>query len=67
MKHDPLISIIIVNYNGKKYLEECLNSIYNGSYKNFEIIIIYDDENQEDLEYLKKIRAIMTLYKFLYF
>jgi GT2 family glycosyltransferase len=46
VKQDPLISIIIVNYNGKKYLEECLNSIYSGSYKNFEIIVV--DNNSSD-------------------
>ena len=34
-----LISVIVPIYNVEKYVEECLNSIINQSYKNLEIII----------------------------
>lgn len=37
-----LISVIIPVYNTEKYLEKCLNSIVNQSFKNLEIIIIND-------------------------
>ncbi len=43
----PEISVIIVNYNGEKVLEECLNSLYNQSFKDFEIIVV--DNNSQDL------------------
>ncbi|MDP2753509.1 MAG: glycosyltransferase, partial [Nitrospirota bacterium] len=36
----PLISIITVVYNGKKYLEETLLSVINQTYDNVEYIII---------------------------
>ena len=36
----PLISIIIVNYNGKKFLLNCLQSIFESNYKNFEVILV---------------------------
>ena len=39
----PLISIIILNYNAGKLLEECINSIYKSNYKNFEIIVVDND------------------------
>ena len=39
---DLLISIIIPVYNAEKYLEQCLNSIKNQTYKNFEVIIVND-------------------------
>lgn len=32
-------------YNAEKYLEECLNSIKNQTYKNFEVIIVNDGSN----------------------
>lgn len=38
----PLISIIVGIYNGKRYLAECLNSIIGQDYKNLEIILIDD-------------------------
>lgn len=38
----PLISIIIPFYNGKSYIEECVNSALNQDYDNIEIILIDD-------------------------
>ena len=37
-----LISIVIPVYNAEKYLEQCLNSIQNQTYKNFEVILVND-------------------------
>lgn len=37
-----LISIIVPVYNVEKYLERCVNSILNQTYKNFELILIND-------------------------
>ncbi len=34
----PLISVIVNCYNGEKYLSNCIKSILNQNYKNFEII-----------------------------
>lgn len=42
IKNNVLISIIIPTYNSERYLDECLNSIINQSYKNIELIIIDD-------------------------
>ena len=39
---EPLVSILIANYNNKIYLKRCLNSCFNQKYKNLEIII-FDD------------------------
>ena len=48
------ISIIIPTYNRKIQLKECLDSILNQTYTNFEIIII-DDCSHENIEkYLQK-------------
>jgi teichuronic acid biosynthesis glycosyltransferase TuaG len=49
------VSVIIPYYKKRIFFFDTLKSALNQTYKNFEIIIIYDDENQEDLEYLKKI------------
>lgn len=38
----PVLSVIIPVYNVEKYLDECVNSIVNQSYKNLEIILVDD-------------------------
>jgi len=35
-----LISIIIINWNGIRWLPDCFSSLYNQNYKNFEIILV---------------------------
>ena len=39
----PLVSIIILNYNAGKLLEDCINSIFQSNYKNYEIIVVDND------------------------
>lgn len=41
-KQDPLISVIIPVYNVENYLEKCLDSVINQTYRNLEIILIDD-------------------------
>lgn len=40
--NNPLISVLIANYNNGKYLKEAIESIYKQTYKNWEIIIVDD-------------------------
>lgn len=41
-REEALISVIVPVYNGQDYLENCIRSIENQTYKNLEIIIIND-------------------------
>ncbi|WP_164880660.1 glycosyltransferase family 2 protein [Clostridium manihotivorum] len=43
---DKLVSLVIINFNNKDYIERCMNSILNQTYKNLEIIFI--DNNSKD-------------------
>ena len=51
-----LVSIIIPYYKKKSYFEQTLKSILKQKYKYFEILIIYDDNNKEDLPFLKTLK-----------
>jgi|GEM_PF-2077539 glycosyltransferase involved in cell wall biosynthesis len=47
MDRKPLISVIVTCYNYGKYIQECLNSVFNQTYKNIEIIIINDGSTDD--------------------
>ena len=50
MKKKPLISIIITYYKKKIYLKKTIKSILDQTYKNYELIFVYDDTNLEDFK-----------------
>ena len=50
----PFVTIIIPYKSNLKYLFFALRSIFKQSYKNFKILIIYDDVKKNDLEKIKK-------------
>ena len=47
------ISIIIPYYRKKKYFQETIKSILNQTYKNYEVIVVYDDTCLDELEFVK--------------
>ncbi|MEI0550868.1 glycosyltransferase family 2 protein [Brachyspira intermedia] len=52
---DDLISIILPVYNAEKYIEKCLNSFINQTYKNIEIICINDGSKDNSYNILKEL------------
>ena len=48
----PLVSVIIPYFNKKEYIKQTVDSVLKQTLQDFEIVIIYDDENLEDYEYL---------------
>jgi|SRR5690554_250724 len=51
----PVVSIVIPCYNCENCIEESLQSLFNQSYKNIEIIIINDGSKDQSLQIIKKI------------
>ena len=50
MKKELLVSICIPNYNYGQYLEQCLESIYNQTYKNIEVFFRDNASTDNSLE-----------------
>lgn len=67
MSEKCLISIIVPIYNVEKYLDRCVESIVNQSYKNLEIILV-DDGSPDNCpkmcdEWAKKDKRIRVIHK----
>jgi GT2 family glycosyltransferase len=54
MTSEPFVSIIIVNYNGKHFLSNCLNSLENIDYKNYEIIVVDNNSSDGSVDFITK-------------
>ena len=51
---DPLVSVIIVNYNGKNFLEKCLDSLKLINYDNFEILVVDNNSSDGSIDLINK-------------
>lgn len=49
-----LVSIIVPIYNVELYVERCINSIINQTYRNIEIILVNDGSTDKSLEIIKQ-------------
>lgn len=54
LNYDPLVSIVIAVWNGEKYLNECISSLFNQSYKNLEIIIVDNASKDNSVKLVKE-------------
>jgi len=61
MKRYPLVSFIILNWNGKKRLEKCLSSIQKLQYPNKEIIIVNNGSTDDSASFVKKYYPEITV------
>jgi len=50
----PLVSIVILNFNGKEFLDGCLGSVLDTDYSNFEVIFVDNASTDGSLEYAKE-------------
>lgn len=50
----PKVSIIVLNWNGKKFLKNCLDSLRKVTYPSLEIIIVDNNSTDGSQEFVKK-------------
>jgi len=50
----PKVTILIPNYNGKKWLKQCLPTVEKSTYRNFEILVVNNGSTDDSAEFLKK-------------
>lgn len=60
----PLVSILVLNYNGKDFLKACFDSLLAGSYKEIEIVLVDNKSTDESVAFtqdnFKNVRILQT-------
>lgn len=63
-KYVPLVSVIVVNYNGRVFLEKCLSSLIKQTYPALEIILVDNGSTDDSTGFVKReypsVRVIAT-------
>lgn len=57
----PLVTFLVLNWNGESLLKECISSLRNSEYKNFEIIVIDNASKDRSVEILHELAGIKII------
>ncbi len=64
----PLVSVIVLNYNGQKHLKECFDSLYELNYNNVELILVDNNSKDNSVEFVKnnynRVKIIQLKYNY---
>jgi len=51
----PKVFVVVLNYNGKDTIKNCLESVFYSDYRNFEVVIVDNDSKDGSFEIARKI------------
>lgn len=52
---NPLVSIILPNYNGREFIKPCLDAIFQTTYPNYEVLLVDDKSTDGGSEYARQL------------
>jgi GT2 family glycosyltransferase len=52
-KSSPFVSIIVLNYNGTRYIKRCVETVLKSEYDNFELVIVDNNSADNSLDIVK--------------
>lgn len=56
-----LVTVIILNYNGKDFLKTCIASVKKQTYRNIEILVADNNSSDGSVEYVKTLKGVEIL------
>ena len=49
----PKISVVVVNFNGKRFLDDCLSSLADQTYRDYEVIVVDNASQDGSVEHVR--------------
>ncbi len=59
--HTPKVSVLLCAYNGERFIRQALQSIYDQTYQDFEVVIVDDASNDATPEILREMKDSRTV------
>jgi len=66
MSKNSKVSVVIVNYNGEKFIADCIDSVLNSNYPNLEIIVVDNRSTDKSKEILQNKYGANSLVKLVF-
>jgi len=54
LRSAPMVAIMVINYNGLRWLPRCLSSVQNTEYLNFEVCLIDNASGDDSVKYVRE-------------
>ena len=54
-ENNPLVSVIVLNWNGKRFLKNCIGSLLKQNYSRYEIMLIDNGSTDGSIEFVESI------------
>src|SRR5262247_3190495 len=64
-ERNPKVTIIVVNWNGEKFLKDCLDALSGQTYANYEIILVDNGSSDNSVRFVRenfpKVRVVALM------
>jgi len=57
MQEKPKVTVIIPNYNGRKFMDQCMDALERQTYTDFVVLIVDNGSTDGSVEYLRRLTA----------
>ena len=54
IKYSEKVTVILVNYNGRKFLENCIGSLKKQTYSNMSVLVVDNCSEDDSVKFLKE-------------
>ena len=61
MQKNPLVSVLIANYNNSPYIQHCINSLNSQTYRNLEMIFFDDNSSDNSIDIIKQFSNVKVI------
>ncbi len=51
----PLVSIIVLNWNGRRFLQRCLTSLWSQTFRDFEVVLVDNGSRDGSVSYVREV------------